>query len=103
MNWHDERASEVESEVESAVADLDRPRVYLESGSSTGVGELTTFGAQSGSAMLLEKAGGENVVKEELAYPNVDWEWVVSEPRRISRPNLGSMVTGWRPPPPKTQ
>ncbi len=79
VNWHDERASEVESEVESAVADLDRPRVYLESGSSTGVGELTTFGAQSGSAMLLEKAGGENVVKEELAYPKVDWEWVVSQ------------------------
>jgi len=75
LDWHDERASEVES----AVADLDHPRVYLESGSSTGVGELTTFGAQSGSAMLLEKAGGENVVKEDLAYPKVDWEWVVSQ------------------------
>jgi iron complex transport system substrate-binding protein len=75
LDWHDERASEVES----AVADLDHPRVYLESGSSTGAGELTTFGAQSGSAMLLEKAGGENVVKEDLAYPKVDWEWVVSQ------------------------
>ncbi|KUK43635.1 MAG: Periplasmic binding protein [Methanothrix harundinacea] len=75
LDWYDEKAVEVES----AVVDLDRPRVYLESGSSTGVGELTTFGAQSGSAMLLEKARGENVVKEEMAYPKVDWEWVVSQ------------------------
>jgi iron complex transport system substrate-binding protein len=29
--------------------------------------------------MLLEKAGGSNVMEEEEAYPKVEWEWVVSQ------------------------
>ena len=74
LNWHDSRMAEVET----AVAGLDHPRVYIE-GSSKGLGEITTFGKQSGSGMLLEKAGGENVMDKDEAYPKVDWEWVVTE------------------------
>jgi iron complex transport system substrate-binding protein len=74
LEWHDKRVAEVES----AVAGLNSPRVFVE-GSSKGLGDITTFGAQSGSAMLLKKAGGENIMQKDDAYPNVDWEWVVSQ------------------------
>ena len=40
----------------AAVAGLDYPRVFVE-GSSKGLGDITTFGKQSGSAMLFQKAG----------------------------------------------
>ncbi len=74
LDWHDKRVAEVEADV----AGLDRPRVFVE-GSSKGLGDITTFGTQSGSAMLLQKAGGDNVMKKDDAYPKVDWEWVVSQ------------------------
>ncbi|HPS90750.1 MAG TPA: ABC transporter substrate-binding protein [Methanothrix sp.] len=74
MDWHDKRVAEAES----AVAGVDRPKVFVE-GSSKGLGEITTFGKQSGSAMLLQKAGGDNVMQKDEAYPKVDWEWVVSQ------------------------
>lgn len=49
LDWHDRRVAEVEA----AVAGLDHPSVFVE-GSSKGLGDITTFGTQSGSAMLLK-------------------------------------------------
>jgi iron complex transport system substrate-binding protein len=74
LDWHGKRVAEVES----AVNGLDHPRVFVE-GSSKGLGDISTFGTQSGSAMLLKKAGCENVMQKDDAYPKVDWEWVVSQ------------------------
>jgi iron complex transport system substrate-binding protein len=74
LDWHDKRVAEVEA----VVAGLDHPKVFLE-GSSKDLGDITTFGKQSGSAMLLQKAGGDNVMQKDEAYPKVDWEWVVSQ------------------------
>lgn len=74
LDWHDKRVAEVEA----AVSGLDQPRVFVE-GSSKGFGDITTFGTQSGSAMLLKKAGCENVMQKDDAYPKVDWEWVISQ------------------------
>jgi len=74
LDWHDKRVAEVEA----AVAGLDHLRVFVE-GSSKGLGDISTFGKQSGSAMLLQKAGGDNVMQKDEAYPKVDWEWVVSQ------------------------
>ncbi|MDD2754483.1 MAG: ABC transporter substrate-binding protein [Methanothrix sp.] len=74
LDWHDKHVAEVEADV----AGLDHPKVFLE-GSSKGLGDISTFGKQSGSAMLLQKAGGDNVMQKDDAYPKVDWEWVVSQ------------------------
>ncbi|MFB3763846.1 MAG: ABC transporter substrate-binding protein [Methanotrichaceae archaeon] len=74
LNWHGRHVAEVEA----AIAGLNRPRVYIES-SSRGLGDITTFGNSSGTGMLLEKAGGDNVMEKNDAYPKVDWEWVVSQ------------------------
>ena len=78
IDWHDQNVAEVEQ----AVADLDRPRVFIE-GSSRGLGDITTFGGSSASGMLLEEAGGFNVMEEDEAYPKVEWEWVVSQDPEI--------------------
>ena len=74
IDWHDRHVAEVEA----ALAGMDRPGVYIES-SSRGLGDITTFGNSSGTGMLLEKAGGNNVMEEKDAYPKVDWEWVISQ------------------------
>ncbi|MFZ3094482.1 MAG: ABC transporter substrate-binding protein, partial [Methanothrix sp.] len=74
IDWHDRHVAEVEQ----GAKNLDRPRVFIE-GSSRGLGDITTFGGSSASGMLLEKAGGTNVMEEEEAYPKVEWEWVVSQ------------------------
>jgi iron complex transport system substrate-binding protein len=74
IDWHDRHVAEVEQ----GAKNLDRPRVFIE-GSSRGLGDITTFGGSSASGMLLEKAGGTNVMEEDEAYPKVEWEWVVSQ------------------------
>jgi iron complex transport system substrate-binding protein len=74
LDWHDGAVAEVGAAIEG----LDQPTVFVE-GSSTGLGEISTFGNQSGTGMLLEMAGGDNVMKEMEAYPKVDWEWVISQ------------------------
>ena len=66
--------------VKSAVDGLERPKVYIEKGSSTGTGELGTYGKGSAFDMLCEIAGGENVATHmDATYPKVDWEWVIEQ------------------------
>ena len=68
-----------EEAVRSAVDGLERPEVYIEKGSSTGTGELKTYGKGSALDEHCELAGGANIAKDiEEKYPAVDWAWVIS-------------------------
>ncbi|RZN43466.1 MAG: ABC transporter substrate-binding protein [Methanophagales archaeon ANME-1-THS] len=69
-----------EDAVRRAVAGLERPRVYLERGASTDIGELGTYGQGSALNEFCNLAGGANIASElEAQYPKVGWEWVMSQ------------------------
>jgi len=73
--WRQEK----EEAVISAVEGLERPKVYIEKGSSTGTGELKTYGSGSALDEHCELAGGDNIAKDlNEQYPAVDWAWVIS-------------------------
>ena len=66
--------------VKSAVDGLEKPKVYIEKGSSTGTGELGTYGKGSAFNLFCEIAGGDNVASHfDTTYPKVDWEWVIDQ------------------------
>ncbi|MBN1762376.1 MAG: ABC transporter substrate-binding protein [Methanomicrobia archaeon] len=68
-----------EAAVRRAVDGLAKPKVYIEKGSSTGMGELKTYGKGSALAELCALAGGDNIAKNmDENYPAVDWAWVIS-------------------------
>lgn len=74
--WREEKMSQIEL----AVKGLPKPKVYIESGASNELGELTTFSPDSGVGILVKRAGGYNIatpLKE--GFPKVTWEWVVSQ------------------------
>lgn len=74
IDWSREK----EDAVRGAVEVLERPKVYIEKGSSTGTGELGTYGKGSALNEFCEIAGGNNIAKGiEAQYPKVGWEWVV--------------------------
>jgi len=76
IDWRQERIATIKS----AVDGLERPKVYIEKGSSTGTGELGTYGEGSAFDMLCEIAGGENVATHmDALYPKVNWEWVIEQ------------------------
>ena len=76
IDWRHEKIATTKS----AVDGLERPKVYIEKGSSTGTGELGTYGRGSAFDMLCEIAGGENVATHmDTTYPTVDWEWVIEQ------------------------
>ena len=76
IDWRQEKIDKVKG----AVDGLERPKVYIEKGSSTGTGEFGTYGKGSAFDMLCEIAGGENVASHiETTYPKVDWEWVIEQ------------------------
>jgi len=76
LDWRQEKIETVKSAVEG----LERPKVYIEKGSSTGTGELGTYGNSSAFDMLCEIAGGENVATHiSTSYPKMDWEWVIEQ------------------------
>ena len=76
IHWRQEKIDIVKS----AVDGLERPKVYIEKGSSTGTGELGTYGKGSAFDMLCELAGGENVAMHmDTTYPKVNWEWVIEQ------------------------
>ena len=76
IDWRQEK----EESVRSAVGGLERPKVYIELGISTGTRGLSTFGQGSALNELCEIAGGNNIAKNiEAKYPKVSWEWVISQ------------------------
>jgi len=75
IDWSHEK----EDTVRSVVDELEKPKVYIEKGISTGTGELGTYGKGSALDELCKIAGGDNIAKDiEEKYPKVDWEWVIS-------------------------
>ena len=74
IDWRQQK----EDAVRSAVVGLEKPKVYLERGISTGTGELGTYGKGSALNEFCEIAGGNNIARDiEAQYPKVGWEWVV--------------------------
>jgi iron complex transport system substrate-binding protein len=64
--------------VAEAVAGLDMPKVYVESGSVGDLGSLSTYGQGSALNDMINLAGGENVIDSDEAYPKVEWETVLT-------------------------
>jgi iron complex transport system substrate-binding protein len=76
IDWRQKK----EDAVRSAVAGLEKPKVYIERSISTGTGELSTFGKGSAPNELCEIAGGNNIAGNIPAqYPKVSWEWVITQ------------------------
>ncbi len=76
IDWRQEKIATVKS----AVDGLEKPKVYIEKGSSTGTGELGTYGKGSAFNLFCEIAGGNNVASHfDTTYPKVDWEWVIDQ------------------------
>jgi iron complex transport system substrate-binding protein len=77
IKWYNEETNNVKN----AVKDLNMPKVYIESSStSPKIGELGTYGKGSGLTQQVRIANGLNVARDlELEWPKVDWEWVVKQ------------------------
>jgi len=95
IEWYEEK----QADVENAVANKNVPKVYVESRSKGG--ELSTYGAGSGTSQLLSIAKGDNIAKDlKGAYPKVGWEWVVSQnPDVIIKILSSTPEHGWDKPP----
>lgn len=86
--------------VKSAVDGQPKPRVYIESGASKGLGELTAFGPDSGVGTLVKIAGGHNIAGAlEEVFPKVSWEWVVSQNPDAILIWYSADSVGWEPAP----
>jgi len=71
--------SEKKEVVASAVEGLERPRVYVEGGSTGDLGSLRTYGEGSALDDMIRLAGGVNVITETIPTLRVDWESVLVE------------------------
>jgi len=90
--WREEKMSQIEL----AVTGLPTPKVYIESGASKDLGELTTFAPDSGVGILVKRAGGYNIatpLKE--GFPKVTWEWVISQNPDMMLIWKSSDTVGW--------
>ncbi|HPE63194.1 MAG TPA: ABC transporter substrate-binding protein [Methanothrix sp.] len=69
---------ETKAEVSLAVADLERPKVYVEGGTASDLGALWTYGQGSALDEMITLAGGENIIDVDEANPKVEWETVLA-------------------------
>ncbi len=91
-NW----VSEKKEDVESAVEGLERPKVYVEGGSTGDLGSLRTYGEGSALDEMIRLAGGVNVITETTPTLRVDWESVLVEtPEIIIVVPSSSSQLGW--------
>ncbi|MHB8117978.1 MAG: ABC transporter substrate-binding protein [Methanothrix sp.] len=96
--WYEEKVAKIKS----AVKGLPLKKVYIESGTSTGVGELTAYGAGSGFSSLVNMAGGYNVAKElKEKFPKVSWEWVITQNPDVILKYKSADTLGWEKGPSK--
>lgn len=90
--WYDQMVSQIRS----AVKGMPLKKVYLESGSSTGVSELTAYGAGSGFSSLVSMAGGYNIAKDlPEKFPKVSWEWVITQNPDVVLKYKSADTLGW--------
>ena len=77
LDWYNEKTEDVNK----AVNELNMPKVYLESSStSPKIGELGTYSGMSSTGQVTRITNGYNVAKDlKLEFPKVDWEWVVKQ------------------------
>ena len=96
--WYEEKVAKIKS----AVKGLPLKKVYIESGSSTGVSELTAYGAGSGFSSLVNMAGGYNVAKDlPEKFPKVSWEWVITQNPDVILKYKSADTLGWEKGPSK--
>ncbi|OPY50466.1 MAG: Cobalamin-binding protein precursor [Methanosaeta sp. PtaU1.Bin060] len=98
IRWREEKMSQIESTVKG----LPKPNVYIESSASKALGELTTFGPDSGFGIMVRRSGGYDIatpLKE--GFPKVTWEWVVSQNPDVMLIWKSSDAVGWESEPSK--
>jgi len=96
--WYEQKVSQIKS----AVKGMPLKKVYIESGSSTGVSELTAYGAGSGFSSLVNMAGGYNIAKDlPEKFPKVSWEWVITQNPDVIMKYKSADTLGWEKGPSK--
>lgn len=96
--WYEGKVSQVRSAVEG----MPLQRVYIESGPSSGTGELTAYGSGSGFSSLIKLAGGYNIAKDlNGKFPKVSWEWVITENPDVILKYKSADTLGWEAGPSK--
>ena len=96
--WYEEKVAQIKS----AVKGLSQKKVYIESGSSTGVSELTIYGSGSGFSSLANMAGGYNVANDLLErFPKVSWEWAITQNPDVILKYKSADTLGWEKGPSK--
>ena len=85
--------------VSDAIQGENIPKVYFEGSNKGGIGELPTYGTNSGINEMIRRSGGYNIAKDlNEMYPKVSWEWVVTQsPSAIIRIQ-SSEKFGWDEP-----
>jgi len=96
--WYEEKVAQVKS----AVKGLPLKKVYIESGSSSGISELTAYGAGSGFSSLVNIAGGYNIAKDlNGKFPKVSWEWIITQNPDVILKYTSADTLGWEKGPSK--
>lgn len=91
-SWYAER----KLDIKKMVAGLSKPRVYIESSSSGGLGALTIYGAASGFGELVSLAGGLNIANDlKDRFPKVTWEWILSKKPDVIVRYQSADTFGW--------
>jgi len=91
--WYEDKISQVRSAVEG----MPVQSVYIESGPSSGTGELTAYGSASGFSSLVSTAGGRNIAEDLNArFPKVSWEWVMTENPDVMLKYKSADTLGWQ-------
>ena len=92
LKWRDEKRETIEK----AVSGLSLPSVYLERSPKKGLGDLVTFGDESGLDDLTWTAGGRNIAGDLEKSAHITWEWVLSvDPDVIIRTMSSEGALGW--------
>lgn len=98
IRWREDEMAQIEM----AVKGLPEPNVYIESGSSKALGELTTYGPDSGFGLMVKHSGGYNIATPlNKSFPKVTWEWVLSQNPDIMLIQKSIETVGWEQMPSK--
>lgn len=96
----EDRWAEVETALAS-VKDADKPRIYFESGMTTGAtNAFKTLGVGSGTDVLINLAAGVNIaadLADGATAPEVSSEWIVAENPDVIVSYAPNTMLGWEP------
>lgn len=98
IRWREEEMAQIDM----AVKGLPEPMIYIESGSSKDLGELTAYGPDSGFGLMVKHSGGYNIATPlNKSFPKVTWEWVLSQNPDIMLIQKSTETVGWEQMPSK--